>query len=71
MLRDAPVGGASNKPVLMACLEKAILDYCYLYPHLTTVDDFATLQLNATLLREHLDYNRLDTNSSAPALHGF
>jgi hypothetical protein len=37
---------AGNRPVLMADLEKALLDYCYLRPELRTADDFASLRFN-------------------------
>ncbi len=45
----------------MAHLEKALLDYCYLDPRLTTVEDFAAMRLNATLLRQQLDQERMRT----------
>lgn len=48
-----------NRPVLMAGLEKAILDYCYLNPRLTTAADFAALRLNTDVLQAKLDLARL------------
>lgn len=50
---------AGNRPVLMADLEKALLDYCYLNPELHTTDDFAALRLNTDVLRARLNYARL------------
>lgn len=50
---------AGNRPVLMADLEKALLDYCYLHPELRTADDFASLRFNTDLLRDKLDLARL------------
>ena len=46
-------------PVLMADLEKALLDYCYLHPELRTVDDFAAMRLNTDVLRNKLNPARL------------
>lgn len=61
VLRSAGVvaGSAADRPVLMAYPEKAILDYCYLNTHLTTVEDFAATRLNAAHLRAQLDQNRM------------
>ena len=56
-----PTGSATDRPVLMAYLEKALLDYLYLNTHLNSIDDFAALRLNATLLRDQLDRQRLRT----------
>jgi predicted transcriptional regulator of viral defense system len=56
-----PTGSGPDRPVLMAYLEKALLDFCYLNPHLATVDDFAAMRLNASLLRTQLDHRRLQT----------
>ena len=50
---------AGNRPVLMADLEKALLDYCYLHPELRTADDFAGLRLNTDVLRDKLNPARL------------
>lgn len=60
VLRAATVT-SPDRPVLMAYLEKALLDYCYLNTRLTTVDDFAAMRLNATLLRTQIDHGRLQT----------
>ena len=46
-------------PVLMADLEKALLDYCYLHPELRTVADFAAIRLNTDVLRDKLNPARL------------
>lgn len=59
ILRVPVVNPSADRPVLIAHLEKALLDFCYLNPRLTTVDDFAGLRLNATLLRDQLDSQRL------------
>lgn len=56
-----PTGSTTDRPVLMAYLEKALLDYLYLNTHLNSIDDFAALRLNATLLRNQLDHQRLRT----------
>ena len=61
VLRSLSSGEPTDRPVLMAYQEKALLDYCYLHPKLTTLDDFAAIRLNATLLRENLDHKRLRT----------
>ncbi len=61
VLRPTSDGSQFDRPVLMATLEKALLDYCYLNPHLATIDDFAAMRLNATLLRERVDPARLNT----------
>jgi hypothetical protein len=50
---------AGNRPVLMADLEKALLDYCYLRPELRTADDFASLRFNTDVLRDKLNLARL------------
>ena len=50
---------AADRPVLMATLEKALLDYCYLNPHLNTAADFAALRLNEEVLAQCLDQQRL------------
>jgi predicted transcriptional regulator of viral defense system len=59
VLRSLNTGNSADHPVRMAYLEKALLDYCYLHPRLATVDDFAAMRLNATLLQSRLDYERL------------
>ena len=61
VLRSLYTGQPTDRPVLMAYLEKALLDYCYLHPRLTTMDDFAAMRLNATLLRDSLDRGRMRT----------
>jgi hypothetical protein len=48
-----------NRPVLMADLEKALLDYCYLNPHVCTADDFAGLRLNTDVLGDKINRRRL------------
>lgn len=50
---------AGNRPILIADLEKALLDYCYLHPELRTADDFASLRLNTDVLRDKLNLVRL------------
>ena len=50
---------AGTLPVLMADLEKTLLDYCYLNPQLRTASDFASLRLNTSLLRENLNLTKL------------
>lgn len=50
---------AHDRPVLMASLEKALLDYCYLNPHLQNTADFVALRLNGDVLHERLDLARL------------
>ncbi len=50
---------SGNRPVLMADLEKALLDYCYLHPELRTPDDFAGLRLNTDVLSDKLNPARL------------
>jgi predicted transcriptional regulator of viral defense system len=42
--------------VSLANLEKAILDYLYLYPELNSVDDFEALRWNKEVLKQ-LDFN--------------
>lgn len=59
VLRSSTTGPGIDRPVLMAYLEKALLDYCYLNPHLSNMEDFAAMRLNATLLRNQLNYRRL------------
>ena len=59
VLRALNTGDPTDRPVRMAYIEKALLDYCYLHPRLATVDDFAAMRLNATLLRSSLDYKRM------------
>lgn len=59
VLRSLNTGDPTDRPVRMAYLEKALLYYCYLHPKLITVDDFAAMRLNATLLRNNLDYERM------------
>lgn len=51
----------AGRPILMANMEKALLDYCYLHPHLTTAADFEALRLNADVLLARLDRRRLAT----------
>jgi predicted transcriptional regulator of viral defense system len=57
-----------ERPILIADLEKTLLDVCYLNPQLQTEADFAGMRLNATLLAQRLDlaqfadYQRLFTN---------
>ena len=46
-------------PVLIADLEKALLDYCYLHPELRTAADFAAMRLNTDVLRDKLNPARL------------
>ena len=48
-----------DRPVLMADLEKALLDYCYLHPELRTPTDFAALRLNTDVLQARLNPARL------------
>jgi predicted transcriptional regulator of viral defense system len=50
---------ADGRPVLMADLEKTLLDYCYLNPQLRTPADFAALRLNVDVLHQRLDVARL------------
>ncbi|RIV27358.1 hypothetical protein DYU11_03330 [Fibrisoma montanum] len=57
----AAAGSLPDRPVLMANVEKTILDYCYLNPHLRTVDDFAATRLNTSQLRHQLNRQRLQT----------
>ncbi len=59
VLRSLNTGEPTDRPVLMAYLEKALLDYCYLHPNLKSVEDFAAMRLNTTLLRETLDHKRM------------
>jgi predicted transcriptional regulator of viral defense system len=42
----------NNAPVLLADAEKAVIDYLYLHPELTQMDDFEGLRWNVSLLRE-------------------
>ncbi|MGI4871814.1 MAG: type IV toxin-antitoxin system AbiEi family antitoxin domain-containing protein [Janthinobacterium lividum] len=51
----------AGRPVLMANLEKALLDYCYLHPHLATAADFMALRFNAEMLLAQLNRRRLAT----------
>lgn len=41
---------SSTQPILMAELEKAILDYLYLYPEIQTVADMGALRFNVDVL---------------------
>jgi predicted transcriptional regulator of viral defense system len=41
---------SSQEPILMAELEKAILDYLYLHPEIQTVSDMEALRFNADVL---------------------
>jgi predicted transcriptional regulator of viral defense system len=50
---------AGHRPILMADLEKTLLDYCYLHPELRTADDFASLRFNTDVLRDKLNLVRL------------
>lgn len=59
VLRSIYTDEPTDRPVLMAYLEKALLDYCYLHPNLKSVEDFEAMRLNPTLLRESLDQQRL------------
>lgn len=43
----------------IATLEKAILDYFYLNPHLRTQSDYDSLRLNAQLFRENIDEEKI------------
>ena len=43
----------------IARLEKAILDYLYINPHLTTPEDFESLRLNVSIFRAQIDKQRL------------
>ncbi len=61
VLRASTPSSGVDRPVLMAYLEKALLDYCYLNTHLTDIEDFAAMRLNASLLQTQLDRRRLQT----------
>lgn len=49
-----------RQPILMAEMEKALLDYLYINTHIRTADDMASLRLNAEELKEQLDQTKLD-----------
>lgn len=61
VLRSPLPNSAVDRPILMAYLEKALLDYCYLNPNLDTVAHFAATRFNAALLRTQLDHAQLQT----------
>lgn len=49
----------AERPLLLATLEKALLDYCYLHPRLTSPADFQALRLHAEVLHTRLNHERL------------
>lgn len=51
-------------PILIADMEKALLDYFYLTPSLNTTEAFEALRLNDAVLREKLDWNKLQEYAS-------
>lgn len=61
VVRSPMSNSGVDRPILLAHLEKALLDYCYLNPTVDTVAHFAAMRLNATLLRTQLDHSQLQT----------
>ena len=49
-----------NYTFIIASLEKAILDYLYLYPKIEATEDFEGLRWNISELREKLDQEKLN-----------
>lgn len=49
-----------HRPVLIAEMEKALLDYLYINTHIRTADDVASLRLNTDELKEQLNHPRLE-----------
>lgn len=49
-------GGKDNQKILLARLEKAVLDYLYLNAHLQTGEDFEGLRWNREVLQSQLDF---------------
>jgi predicted transcriptional regulator of viral defense system len=54
---------ASGRPVLIATIEKALLDYLYLNPQLNDTSAIAALRLNKDVLH-HLDIGKMDRFAS-------
>ena len=50
-----------ERTILIAELEKALLDYFYLIPHLKTVDDFAEMRIDVDSFQEQIDLKKLNT----------
>ena len=51
-------------PILIADMEKALLDYFYRTPSLKTTEAFEALRLNDFVLRKKLDWNKLQEYAS-------
>lgn len=49
----------NGKRFKIATLEKAILDYFYMNPHLCTQNDFDSLRINAQVLRDQIDEEKI------------
>lgn len=47
--------------VKMAWMEKAILDFLYLNPHINTQNDFMSMRIDADTFNEHLDRARIES----------
>jgi predicted transcriptional regulator of viral defense system len=52
-------------PVLMAEMEKAVLDYFYLGAHIKTIHDLEAMRLNMEALQRQLDWEKLFHYASA------
>jgi predicted transcriptional regulator of viral defense system len=50
----------SNKKILIADAEKAILDYLYLHSELKTENDFKELRINTNSFNENIDLDKLN-----------
>lgn len=58
----SPVIRDRKRPtILIAELEKALLDYLYLHPRLKTADDFRGMRVNTEELKKKLDERKLNT----------
>jgi len=58
---DSPSLASRKEPmILMAELEKAILDYLYLNPRLKTADDFRGMRINVEELQRKMDGQKLN-----------
>jgi predicted transcriptional regulator of viral defense system len=49
-----------EKPILIASPEKAILDFCYLNPHLKIKEDFESLRINPSIFISKVDLKVLE-----------
>jgi predicted transcriptional regulator of viral defense system len=50
-----------GKRWLIACMEKALLDYFYLTPHLSSEDSFASLRIEPSVFRQRFDEDKMSS----------